>query len=98
MSRLQMLFSLLYYYYFTIILIIFTISSDSQAIRVEHPNFQELADANCRPMRPEIADKSPAAPAQLRDDQASSLNEAMPTYSAEIRLLYTLSLVLYLLF
>ncbi len=42
-----------------------------------------------------MTDKSPAAPAQLRDD---SLYEAMPTYSAELRLLYALFLVLYLLF
>ncbi len=57
-----------------------------------------MADAICRPMRPEIAEKSPAAPAQLQDDQASLLYEAMPTYLAELRLLYALFLVLYLLF
>ncbi len=43
-------------------------------------------------------DKAPAASSQLQDDQASSLYEAMPTYSAEQGLLNTLFLELYLLF
>ena len=84
--------SLLYHYY----TYYFTINCDY--IRLCHPNFQELANTNCRPTRPAMTDKSPAAPAQLRDDQANSLYEAMPTYSAELRLLYALFLVLYLLF
>ena len=50
-------------YYITIISIIFTIISDY--IRVLHPIFQELADTNCRPMHPEMTDKSPAASSQL---------------------------------
>ena len=83
-------------YYITIISIIFTIISDY--IRVLHPIFQELADTNCRPMHPEMTDKSPAASSQLLDDQASSPYEAMPTYSAKRRLLYALFRVLYLLF
>ncbi len=33
---------------------IFTIVSDY--IRVLHPNFQQLADGNCRPMCPEMTD------------------------------------------
>ena len=83
-------------YYITIISIIFTIISDY--IRVLHPIFQELADTNCRPMHPEMTDKSPAASSQLLDDQASSPYEARPTYSAKRRLLYALFRVLYLLF
>ncbi len=49
-------------------------------------------------MRHEIADKSPAAPAQLQNLQASLLYEAMQIYSAELRPFYALFLVLYLLF
>ncbi len=45
----SLLFFLLYHYYFTIILIFFSIISDY--IRVSHPNFPELADANSCAMR-----------------------------------------------
>ena len=86
--------SLLYHYYTDY----FTINSDY--IRVSHPNFQELADADSRPMRPAMTDKCPGAAAtwKLWGDQASSLCEAKPTYSCEQRLLYALFLGLYLLF
>ena len=84
--------SLLYHYYTNY----FTINSDY--IRVCHPNFQELADADSRPMRRAMTDKCPGAAAKLWDDQASSLCEAKSTYSGEQRLLYALFLVLYLLF
>ncbi len=63
-----------------------------------HPFFQELADANLRPMRQAMTDKCPGVPAKLWDDQASPFNEANPTYSAERRLLYALRLVLFILF
>ncbi len=89
-------FIVLFYYYFTIIPIIFTIISDY--IRVLHSFFQELADANLRPLRRAMTDKCPGVPAKLWDDQASPFNEAKPTYSAERRLLYALCLVLFLLF
>jgi hypothetical protein len=70
------------YYYFNIQVI-------SDYIRVSHPtdDFQELADGKCCPMLPKMTDKSPAALSQRWDDQASSLYEAMPTYSAEPGLL-----------
>ena len=84
--------SLLYHYYTNY----FTINSDY--IRLCHPNFQELADADSRPMRRAMTDKCPGAAAKLWDDQASSLCEAKSTYSGEQRLLYALFLVLYLLF
>jgi hypothetical protein len=78
-------FIVLFYYHFTIILIIFTIISDY--FRVSHPYFQELADAISHPMRQGMTDKCPGVPAKLCDDQASLYYEAMPTYSAERRLL-----------
>ena len=84
--------TLLYHYYTNY----FTINSDY--IRLCHPNFQELADADSRPMRRAMTDKCPGAAAKLWDDQASSLCEAKSTYSGEQRLLYALFLVLYLLF
>ncbi len=87
-------FIVLFHYYFTIIPIIFTIISDY--IRVSHPFFQELADANLRPMRQAMTDKCPGVPAKFWDDQGSLLNEAKCTYSAERRLFYALSLVLFL--
>ncbi len=76
--------SLLYHYYTNY----FTINSDY--IRLCHPNFQELADADSRPMRRAMTDKPecPGAAAKLWDDQASSLCEAKSTYSGEQRLLY----------
>ncbi len=89
-------FIVLFHYDFTIITIIFTVISDY--IRVLHPFFQELADANLRPMRRAMTDKFPGVPAKLWDDQASPFNEAKPTYSAERRLFYALCLVLFLLF
>jgi hypothetical protein len=49
-------------------------------------------------MRRAMTDKCPGAPAKLWDDQASSLYEVKPTYSAERRLLNALFLVLFLLF
>ena len=59
-----------------------------------------LADADSRPMRRAMTDRSrcPGAAAKLWDDQASLLCEAKSTYSGEQRLLYALNLVLYLLF
>ncbi len=45
-----------------------------------------------------VTDMCPGEPAKLWDDPASSLYEAKSTYSAELRPLYTLFLVLYLLF
>ena len=78
---------------FTIILIIFPIVFDY--FRGLHPNFQELADAKCRPMRRAMTDKCPGAPAKVQDEHASSLYEAKPTYLAEQILFYTLFLVLY---
>jgi hypothetical protein len=89
-------FIVLFHYYFTIIPIIFTIIPDY--IRGLHPFFQELADANLRPMLRAMTDKCPGVPAKLWDDQASPFNKATPTYSAERRLLYALCLVLFLLF
>ncbi len=49
-------------------------------------------------MRRAMTDKCPGVPAKLWDDQASPLYEAKPTYSVERRLLYTLFLVLFILF
>ncbi len=57
-----------------------------------------MADANSRPMRQAMTDKCPGVAAKLWDDQASPFFQAMPTYSAERRLLYTLFLVLFILF
>jgi hypothetical protein len=57
-----------------------------------------MAEANSRAMRQAMTDKCPGLPAKLWDDQASSLYEAKSTYSAELRLLYALFFVLYLLF
>ncbi len=56
-------------YYFTIIPIIFTIISDY--LRVSHPYFQELANANLRPMLQAMTDECPGVPAKLWDDQAN---------------------------
>ncbi len=89
-------FIVLFHYYFTIIPIIFTIISDY--IRVLHPFFKELADANLRTLRRAMTDKCPGVPAKLWDDQASPFNGAKSTYSAERRLLYALCLVLFLFF
>ena len=91
-----LLFFLLFHYYSTIILIIFPIIFDY--FRGSHPNFEELADNNSRPMLQAMTDKCPGAPATLQDERASSLYEARSTDSAEKRLLYALFLVLYLLF
>ena len=65
--------SLLYHYY----TYYFTINSDY--IRLCHPNFQGLADADSRPMRRAMTDRCPGAAAKLWDDQASSLCEAKST-------------------
>ena len=45
-----------------------------------------------------MTDKCPGVPAKLWDDQVSPLYEAKASYSAERRLLYTLFLVLFILF
>ena len=87
-------FIVLCHCYFTIIAIICTIIS--YYVRVSHPYFQTLVDANSRPMHRAMTDKCPGAPAKLWGVQASSHYEAKPTYSAEKRLLYALFLVLFL--
>ena len=59
----------------------FSINSDY--IKVLHPNFQELVDADSRPMHRGMTEKCPGAAAKLWDDKASSICETKSTYSCE---------------
>ena len=76
-SIISCIISLLYHYYTDY----FTINSDY--IKVLHPNFQELVDADSRPMHRGMTDKCPGAAAKLWDDKARSLCETKSTYSCE---------------
>ena len=92
----RLLFFLLWHYLDTIIPILFTIIFDY--FRGSCPNWEELADTNSRPMRPEMTDKCPGAPAVLWDEQKSLLYQYKSTYPAVRRLLYVLFFLLYWLF
>ena len=75
-----LLFFLLFHYYSTIILIIFPIIFDY--FRGSHPNFEELADNNSRPMLQAMTDKCLGAPATLQNasEHSSSFYEARSRY------------------
>ena len=71
------------YYYVTLCHYYTDYFSYYDYVRGSHPNYQELADTNSRPMLRAMTDKCPGAPETLQNEHASSLYEARSTYSAE---------------